>query len=135
MKIIHWRFITTSFSYVYIIRVKFFCSLLFILHDITINIYWNIIILKELFWCKKRFDCIPKLSITRSPVCRSSFKVVILNFFIQRIANVFYFFICQKGSHNDHFKYLFLNLDQSMVALLSSLAINLACFPLSFFHF
>ena len=47
----------------------------------------------------------------------------------------FAFLYAKKFSRDGHFKYLFLNLDQSIIAFLSSLVINLAWFPPSFFIF
>ena len=47
----------------------------------------------------------------------------------------FAFLYGKKFSRDSHFKYLFLNLDRSIAAFLSSLVINLAWFPLNFFIF
>ena len=47
----------------------------------------------------------------------------------------FAFLYAKKFSRDGHFKYLFLSLDRSIIAFLSSLVINLAWFPLRFFIF
>ena len=73
-------YVRSCFCYVYKIWVKFFYWFLFILHDITIYIYWNVIIMKKPFQCKKRFDCITKLSIIHNSICQSFLKVDLFGF-------------------------------------------------------